>query len=84
MKEHYSCKTRITRVQTAGFIAYCTVTCNGSSDIAEIIRRLPETYGMDERESPEEQTYGSESDVFGLLQRGFIYGIVQFLQKMNE
>ncbi len=90
MKEHYDCKNkmsrrpyvrkpyeykaRITRVQTAGFIAYCTVTCNGSSDIAEIIRRLAESYGMDERESPGEKTYGSEKDVFGLLQSDYVEG----------
>ena len=62
MKSKYN--QPITRIQAAGFIAYCTITCNGSSDIAEIIRRLSEHYGITIAE--EDPCPGR--DVFALLQ----------------
>ena len=65
MKSKY--EAPITRIQTAGFVAYCTITSNGSSDIAEIIRRLSEHYGIISNVGEGEDEGCPEKDEFGLL-----------------
>ena len=67
MKSRYD--SPITRIQTAGFIAYCAVTCNGSTDISEIIRRLSEHYGIQNRAKESAESDAPDSDEFDLLSK---------------
>lgn len=57
----------MTRIQTAGYVAYCAVTCNGSTDISEIIRRLSEHYGIHKRSNETDEPDVPEFDEFGIL-----------------
>ena len=65
MKSRFNCP--MTRIQTAGYVAYCTVTCNGSTDISEIIRRLSEHYGIHNRDKETDESDVPDCDIFCLL-----------------